>query len=48
MLVRIAIREDPDQSGLDLHCLYRPFWQATRVQNFRTSTVLRHISESFI
>ena len=30
MLVRIAIREDPDQtaSDLDLHCLPRLFWQA--------------------
>ena len=35
MLVRIANRVDPDhtalqeQSDLGLHCLFRPFWQAT-------------------
>ena len=27
------------QSDLCLHCLSTPFWQATSVQNFRTSTV---------
>ena len=39
MLVRITNREDPDQSDLGLHCLSRPFWQATSVQNFRTFSV---------
>ena len=40
MLVRIAKREDPDQtaSDLGLHCLSCPFWQATDVRNFRTFT----------
>ena len=47
MLVRIASKEDPDQtasleavlqkqSDLDLHCLSRLFWQATIVRNFKT------------
>ena len=34
MLVRIANNEDPDQTAsedLGLHCLSRPFWQATSV-----------------
>ena len=43
MSVRIANREDPDQtkkqSDLGLRCLSCPWWQATIVQNFRTSTV---------
>ena len=45
MLVRIASREDPDQSAsveavcLGLRCLRRPFRQATNVRNFRTVTV---------
>ena len=26
------------QSDLGLHCLSRPFWQATSVQNYRTFT----------
>ena len=26
------------QSDLGLHCLSKPFWQATSVGNFRTST----------
>ena len=38
MLVRIANREDPDQTGLDLHCLSRHFCQGISVQNFRTFT----------
>ena len=38
MLARIANREDPE-SDLGLHCLSRPFWQATSVRNFRTFTV---------
>ena len=33
LLVEIAHMEDPDQG---LHCLSRPFWQASSVQNFRT------------
>ena len=39
MLVRIANREDPDQtasSGLGLCCFSRAFWQASRIQNYRT------------
>ena len=46
MLVRIANREDPDQTAsfqkqfdLGLHCLSRLLWQETRVRNFRTFTV---------
>ena len=40
MLVRIANREDPYQtaslqSDMGLHCLFRHFWQANIVQNFR-------------
>ena len=40
MLVRIANREDPDQTASDLGLPYlsRP-WQATSVQNFRRFTV---------
>ena len=39
-LVRVANREDPIQtaslqSDMGLHCLFRLFWQATIVQNFR-------------
>ena len=40
MLVRIANREDPDQTAvlglefdLGLHCLMMPFYQTTSVQN---------------
>ena len=45
MLVRIANREDPDktassEAGSGLHCLSRPFWQATSVQKFRIFTVV--------
>ena len=34
MLVRIANRDDPNHTASDqgLHCLSRPFWQATSVQ----------------
>ena len=45
VLVRIANREDPDQTASQkqynggLHCLSRPFWQATSVRNFRASTI---------
>ena len=42
MLVRIANREDPDQTAssyLGLHCLFKPFWQVISVQNFRTVTI---------
>ena len=44
LLVRIANREDPDQtasSGLGLPCLSRPFEQITIVRNLRTFTVVR-------
>ena len=39
----MANRKDPlkKQSDLGLHCLSRPFWQATIVRNFRTSTPLK-------
>ena len=37
MLTRIANWEDSD---LSLHCLSMFFWQATSVQNFRTSTIV--------
>ena len=46
IFVRTANREDPDQtaskkqSDLGLHCLSRPFLEATSIQNFRTSTLL--------
>ena len=36
-LMRLLLQE---QSGLGLRCLSRPFWQATNVQNFRTSTII--------
>ena len=45
MFVRIANREDPDQTASSeavrsgLHCLSRPSWQATSIRNFRTFTV---------
>ena len=41
MEVRIANREDPDQTASDLGLLYlsRLFWQATSVRNFRIFTV---------
>ena len=44
ILVIIASREDPDQpaSYLGLHCLSRPFWQATSGQSFRIFTVTDH------
>ena len=40
MDVRIANREDPDQTASDLgmHCLSMLFWQATSVWNFRKFT----------
>ena len=43
ILVRMASREDLDQtaSDLGLHCLSRPFLQATSVRNFRTFTILK-------
>ena len=46
MLVRIANSEDLDrlllqkQCNLGLHCFSRPFWQASSVGNFRTSTII--------
>ena len=42
MLVRLAKREDPDQTAspdLGLPCLSRPFLQAFRDQNFKTFTI---------
>ena len=43
MFVRRASREDLDQtaSDLGLHCLSRPFLQATNVQIFRAFTILK-------
>ena len=47
---RIAHREDPNElllqekSDLGLHCIPRPFWQATGIQNFRTCTVLSTVN----
>ena len=41
MLVRIANREDPDQtafSDLGLHCLSRPFKQTASIRNLSTFT----------
>ena len=48
-LVRVANREDPyqtasGQTGLDVPFLSRPFSQTTSVQNFRTFTVVGHLS----
>ena len=39
MLVRIANREDLNQTALVLHCLSRPFWLVISFQNFRKYTV---------
>ena len=44
MLVKIANRKDPDQTASSeavcyVSALFRPFWQATSVQNFRIFTV---------
>ena len=41
LLVRLANREDPDQtaSDLGLHWWSWSFWQATSDQNFRTFTI---------
>ena len=36
-LIRLLLQK---QSDLGLSCVYRPFWQATSVQNIRTFTVL--------
>ena len=35
-LIRLLLQK---QSDLGLHCLSLPFWQATSIQNLRTSTV---------
>ena len=50
MLVRIANREDPNQtaSDLGLHRVLRPLWQAISFLNFRTFTLafilsLKHV-----
>ena len=51
MMFRIAKSEDPDlkkQSDLSLHCLSRPLWQATSVQNFRTSTICKTLVNTLI
>ena len=36
--IRIANREDPDQTAFDLglHCLSRPFWKVVNAKDFRT------------
>ena len=36
ILIRLLLQK---QSDLGLHCLTKPFWQATSVPNFRTFTV---------
>ena len=39
---KMLVREGPDQtkqSDMGLHCMSWPFWQATSVQNVRTSTI---------
>ena len=41
MHVRIANREDPGQTDLDVPCLSMPFWQATSVQNLKIFTVIQ-------
>ena len=41
MHVRIANREDPEQTDLNVPCLSMPFWQATSVQNFEIFTVIQ-------
>ena len=48
MLVRIANREDPDQTASDpgLRCLPMPLWQATSVRNFKTFAVLSYFQGS--
>ena len=49
MLVRIANREDPDQTASEeavcsgSALFSRPFWQATSVQNFRTFSIIRFL-----
>ena len=43
MLVRIANREDPDQTNLGLHCLSMHFQEESSVQNFRTFTVFARL-----
>ena len=40
ILLRIANREDLDQTDLVLRCLSMPIWLATSVRNFRTLTVV--------
>ena len=48
MLVRIANRKDllQKQSDLGLHCLSRPFWHATSVQNLKTFTIKLSLQQS--
>ena len=41
MHVRIANREDPEQTYLNVTCLSMPFCQATSVQNFKTFAVIQ-------
>ena len=41
MHVRIANREDPEQTDLNVPFLAMPFLQATSVQNFKTFTVIK-------
>ena len=49
MLVRIANREEPDQTAslkadLGLPCRSRPFGQAASIQNFRTFNIYKQIA----
>ena len=48
LLVRIANSEDTDQkqSGLVMCWLFKSFWQATSVHNFRTSTIYLTLSNN--
>ena len=51
MDVRIANSTDPDQkkqSDQGLHCLPRLFWQANRVQNFRTFTIMKKANTAML
>ena len=54
MLVRIANREDPDQTAFEeavssgSACLSRPFWQATSVLNFGTASISLSVTALFV
>ena len=46
MLVRIANREEPDQTDLGLLCLSRPFWQTDSAKFFRSFTIIGSLKEA--